>query len=153
MYNLTKSIWGGTALKFYTEIRWDAVSRVLKTYRKANRYTQQKIADYLGIERTTYVKYETTRRPGLEDLLKLAALYQVPFEDFFKSFLDESEDSTADSTAVAGKPDEKNLIEVSEQELRLLNCYRNSIRKAEIMKSAEEIFNQDNEIIEEINND
>ncbi len=138
-------------MKFYTEVHWDAVSRTLRAYRKANRYTQQELADYLGVERTTYVKYETTRRPGLEDLLKLSALYQVPFEDFFKSFLDEN--GIENSTAVAGKSVEKNTVEVSEDELRLLICYRNSIRKAEIMKSAEEIFGQDNEIVEEINND
>lgn len=137
-------------MKFYNEVHWDAVSRTLRAYRKANRYTQQQLADYLGVERTTYVKYETTRRPGFEDLIKLSAFYQVPFEVFFKSFLDENE--IADPTAVASKPAKKNTVEVSEDELRLLDCYRNSIRKAEIMKSAEEIFSQDNEIVEEIDN-
>lgn len=52
--------------------------------RKKERYTQQNVADYLGISRITYAKME--KNPGditLDDARRLAALFKVDVRDFF----------------------------------------------------------------------
>ena len=50
--------------------------------RKKERYTQQNVADYLGISRITYAKME--KNPGditLDDARRLAALFKVDVRD------------------------------------------------------------------------
>lgn len=52
--------------------------------RKKERYTQQQVADYLGVSRITYAKME--KNPGditLDDARKLAALFKVDVHDIF----------------------------------------------------------------------
>lgn len=52
--------------------------------RKKERYTQQQVADYLGISRITYAKME--KNPGditLDDARKLATLLKVDVRDIF----------------------------------------------------------------------
>ncbi len=54
------------------------ISRILKELRKENEYSQQDVADFLNISRSTYGKYETgDREPSLEMLCKLADFYKV----------------------------------------------------------------------------
>ena len=55
--------------------------------RKKERYTQQNVADYLGVSRITYAKME--KNPGditLDDARRLAALFKVDVRDIFFSF-------------------------------------------------------------------
>ena len=52
--------------------------------RKRERYTQQNVADYLGVSRITYAKME--KNPGditLDDARRLAALFKVDVRDIF----------------------------------------------------------------------
>lgn len=54
--------------------------------RKKERYTQQQVADYLGVSRVTYGKME--KNPGditLDDARKLAKLFRVGLQDIFFS--------------------------------------------------------------------
>lgn len=54
--------------------------------RKNERYTQQQVADYLGISRVTYAKME--KNPGdisLDDARRLADLFKVDVRDIFFS--------------------------------------------------------------------
>lgn len=125
-----------------------SLGEVLKIYRKAHNLTQEKVAEYLGIERSTYSKYEKSRSPEIEVILKLSDLYQISLDTFMSEFFsDESELST---TAAASAPAAETTLILNEQEMRLLSLYRESIRKAQIMKAAEEIYNTDNDIISEI---
>ena len=56
----------------------------LAFYRKKKGYTQQQIADILGINRTTYTKYETAvSEPSIEMLRHLAQLLDVDFNELF----------------------------------------------------------------------
>jgi len=49
--------------------------------RKVHNYTQQRVADYLGITRPAYTAYERgTRQPDYETLLKLADYYDVTID-------------------------------------------------------------------------
>ena len=57
----------------------------LKELRKANGYTQDYVASFLGVVRQTYSHYETGHRtPNSETLYKLAGLYNVSIEDFMQ---------------------------------------------------------------------
>lgn len=50
----------------------------LKIIRKANKFTQQGLADAIGIERSTYASYETGRnKPDVNLLSKIAKVFDV----------------------------------------------------------------------------
>lgn len=50
----------------------------LKIIRKANKFTQQGLADAIGIERSTYASYETGRnKPDVNLLSKIAKVFGV----------------------------------------------------------------------------
>lgn len=125
-----------------------AVSKILKIYRMSNRMTQQRVADYLGIARSTYAKYETVRMPELDVIIKLSVLYSTSMDDFLAPLFT----SETSGTAFAKAPDSgEETVAVTNTERMLLEYYRGSVRKAEILKAAEEIFNADIEIINDIN--
>lgn len=53
----------------------------LKTLRTENHYTQQLMADKLGIAKTTYVKYESgSNEPNLEMIKKITEIFDVSFD-------------------------------------------------------------------------
>ena len=54
------------------------LSEQLKIIRKANKFTQQGLADAIGIERSTYASYETGRnKPDVNLLSKIAKVFDV----------------------------------------------------------------------------
>lgn len=54
----------------------------LKELRKAHNYTQDYLAEVLGVVRQTYSHYETGKRtPDAEALYKLAGLYNISIDD------------------------------------------------------------------------
>lgn len=54
------------------------LSEQLKIIRKANKFTQQELADAIGIERSTYASYETGRnKPDVILLSKIAKVFDV----------------------------------------------------------------------------
>ena len=56
----------------------DILSEQLKIIRKANKFTQQGLADAIGIERSTYASYETGRnKPDVNLLSKIAKVFGV----------------------------------------------------------------------------
>ncbi|MGN0509276.1 MAG: helix-turn-helix transcriptional regulator [Ruminococcus sp.] len=60
------------------------VSNNLIFYRRLNNLTQQQVADYLGLCRTTYTKYETgDSEPSFSILRKLVELYNIDFNNIF----------------------------------------------------------------------
>ena len=58
------------------------VMRNLKSYRQRAKKTQKEIADYLGIERSTYAKYESgASEPTFDTLRRLADLYGASIDE------------------------------------------------------------------------
>ncbi len=54
------------------------LSEQLKIIRRANKFTQQELADAIGIERSTYASYETGRnKPDVNLLSKIAKVFGV----------------------------------------------------------------------------
>lgn len=55
-----------------------AVVEHLREYRRRYHLTQQDVADYLGVQRSTYARYEEgTNRPNFKVLIRLADLYGI----------------------------------------------------------------------------
>lgn len=56
----------------------------LRELRKIEGWTQEEVATKLGISKQTYSHYENEKRkPGLETIRKLAAVYQVDIDKIF----------------------------------------------------------------------
>lgn len=55
-------------------------------YREKSGYTQEQVAEILGVDRTTVTKWETSEKanPRLSMLPRLAKLYRCTIDDFFK---------------------------------------------------------------------
>ena len=132
-------------MKKFTLLDDKTVGRILKIYRVSNHMTQKTVADYLDVARSTYAKYETMRMPELDIIVKLAALYNTSLDDFISPFFD----GGAEMITSASSPDDESLI-VNKNEKKLLEYYRSSVRKADILKAAEEIYNADIEIINDV---
>ena len=60
----------------------NGLEKRLKALRKAKKMTQGQVADALGLQRSTYTKYETGRsEPTLNTVCKLAALFSVTVDE------------------------------------------------------------------------
>ena len=127
----------------------EKLGEVMRRYRTEHNYTQKKIADYLGLDRTTYSKYETAqRKPELDVIMKLASLYNVSVDDFLKDFFAEKPDKVtplATASAPSSK-DNKEIFSLSDDEKQLLFLYRDCIRKNEAIEKVREIWLSDAEI-------
>ena len=143
----------GGQVKAFEGIDAKKLGTVMKAYRKSMHLTQQKVADYIGIDRTTYSKYETGRKPEIDTIMKLSVLYDVPLDDFLGMFFSQADEAPASSapsplvkagapSALASIAEKENLL-LSDSEKRLIYYYRNSIRKYSIMERAKEIYEDD----------
>ena len=82
--------------------------RLVKLRRKYN-YTQQRLADFLGITRPAYTAYERgTRQPDYETLLKLADYYDVSI-DYLLGRTDNPEPSNVDKLKKIGLKEDEDL--------------------------------------------
>ena len=60
------------------KIEISGLTQKLKAFRESRGYSQNQLADYLGIERSSYTRYETGEtEPSLFALNKLSILYGV----------------------------------------------------------------------------
>lgn len=143
----------GGQVKAFEGIDAKKLGTIMKAYRKSMHLTQQKVADYIGIDRTTYSKYETGRKPEIDTIMKLSVLYDVPLDDFLGMFFSQNDEAPASSapsplvkagapSALASIAEKENLL-LSDSEKRLIYYYRNSIRKYSIMERAKEIYEDD----------
>lgn len=127
---------------------------LLKKYRKTHGYKQQDLADLLGVERSTYSKYETIRFPELDKVLQLSAFYGISLDALFEPFID-SNDSEISRNLLIASPEIEEIGDgvintLSADEKKLILYYRNSYRKDEIMKKAYDILCSDSEVADEI---
>lgn len=58
------------------------IGNTLRKYRNKNNYTQQYVADVIGISRVTYRKWENNEVDfSLSQLGKIGELYEIPIQD------------------------------------------------------------------------
>lgn len=61
---------------------YDQLNENLRRARRAQGFTQEQVANALGIDRSSYTYYETGKtEPNLDTLVKLARMFQVGLED------------------------------------------------------------------------
>lgn len=61
----------------------EKLSKRMQYIRKWHKYSQQEIADYLGIDRSTYAYYETMKTiPDIFTLIKLSEFYNIDIRYF-----------------------------------------------------------------------
>ncbi|MCI5492800.1 MAG: helix-turn-helix domain-containing protein [Lachnospiraceae bacterium] len=72
----------------------------LKELRKVHNYTQDYVAEVLGVVRQTYSHYETGKRtPDAEALYKLAGLYNISIDDLLHLTINIDRDESYDAPA------------------------------------------------------
>lgn len=133
-------------MKKFLGIAEEKLGEVMKRYRMEHNYTQKKVADYLGIDRTTYTKYETVRKPEIDVIMKLAALYDISVDEFLAEFFDDAEKGVTPFKKASGSDNSEEKDSLSDDEKQLVILYRESIRKKEILDKAKEIWTDDNKI-------
>lgn len=117
---------------------------ILRNFRTENNYTQQNIADYLGIERSTYAKYELSRNPEIDIIIQLAELYNVSVDELLGDYKAKATGKkNIKPFAKAAAPNNGNESNLSLEEIRLLNLFRKSIRKNEVIAFARRIAAED----------
>lgn len=111
----------------------------LRKFRKENGYSQNHIANILGIERSTYTYYETGKTvPVIFDLMRLADLYGTSMDDLLGFHADGSDplgfgDPRQPAKAPVRRKDRylsEAVQDLSSEERQLLAFYR-SARPAE----------------------
>ena len=127
---------------------------LLKKYRKTHGYKQQELADLLGVERSTYSKYETKRFPEIDKILQLAAFYDISLDTLFEPFVDSGNNEVPKGLLISSPEtdeiDNSVIDSLSADEKKLILYYRNSYRKDEIMKNAYDILCSDSAVADEI---
>ncbi len=90
------------------------LSGTLRKHRKRMRLTQQEVANRIGVQRSTYSRYEEgTNRPSWKALLKLADLYEISMDELVgresQEGTKEAAEKEASSQGVPGRsPGERN---------------------------------------------
>ena len=117
-------------------MREGQICETLKRLRKEKiGYTQQQVADYLQVSRSTYTYYETGKtEPDLENIKKLAALFHVSLEELLGGTPQPKplSDSAAQPNAWLREPG------LNKEERQLILAYRSAA--PEIRKRIEELL-------------
>ena len=76
-------------LKVVSIMSNEKLAQKLRELRKVNNYTQDYVAEVLGVVRQTYSHYETGKRtPDTNALYKLAGLYNISIDDLMHLTID-----------------------------------------------------------------
>ncbi|MCR4614534.1 MAG: helix-turn-helix domain-containing protein [Clostridiales bacterium] len=118
---------------------------IIKALRQRYGFTQEEIANQLGVSRSSYSHYEKGDvKPKIKYLVKLANIFNVTTDDltgfndfsnsgrFQRSFNDSDEDELVNRR-----------IELTKDEVELLIGYRASNRKGSILKYIEKLNKKD----------
>lgn len=137
-------------MKEYGEINKNLLGQLLAAYRKKHGFTQQAIADYLDLERSTYTKYERGRKPEIDVVAKLCELYQVTADEFLSVFLVESDDGVSSPMARLNAPKSKaqpdgKIALLTPEEMKLIEIYRKTVRKDDIVDYARSVLSEETE--------
>lgn len=124
------------------------LGEMLKMLRKNHGYSQTVVADYLGIDRSTYTKYELGRTPDVTVIAKLSALYNITSDSILSVYFKDSENSS--SVATLSSTDRENAIYLlTKEEQALIDYYRNSLRKDAILDFTQNVYLEDCEETED----
>ena len=116
--------------------------------RKAHRLTQEQVAEILKIKRSTYAYYESETTPTLDNIKKLATLFNVSVHFLLygtEENIMETEHQLGTS-AIDEDVQKIKLKSLTPDEAQLIVHYRllSSQNKAKIHKEAKELFEKSN---------
>jgi len=81
------------------------LSDKLQQYRKLNKYSQEKLAELLGVSRQAVTKWENgISAPSTENLIKLSAIYKIALDDLIND--------RPEGTKVDTKPKRKSKLKL-----------------------------------------
>ena len=81
------------------------LSDKLQQYRKLNKYSQEKLAELLGVSRQAVTKWENgVSAPSTENLIKLSAIYKIALDDLIND--------RPEGTKVDTKPKRKSKLKL-----------------------------------------
>ena len=109
------------------------LGEMLRELRKKHSYSQITVAEYLGIDRSTYAKYELGRLPDVSVLVKIASLYSISIDSLVAVFLPDSEETLSKTAALGTSGDNAFLCILSKEEQLLIDYYRNCSDKLDFM--------------------
>ncbi len=120
----------------------------LRDLRKANKLTQQQVADALRLERSTYTYYETGKtQPPLPTLIRLARMFEVSL-DYLVDSPEPTPGVMRSVPPVYFRTEElPDLRTLPKDEKQLLIRYRqmSGEQKEQLIADIEEIINKENE--------
>jgi len=123
------------------------ISDTLKSLRTQNGYTQQNIADYLGVERSTYSYYETGKtQPSTAILAKLTCLYHVSIEDFVPSSYKKASELNLECSIPEGLSlfeNTESFASLTFEEQQLIMNYRACADKRSFINAVLEVVERD----------
>ncbi len=122
------------------EINVDCLCGILKDCRIEMGYTQQKIADYLHIDRSTYTKYETGRKPEIDTVALLAELYGINIGEMLNDFCADISNQRKTVTVKTPNKSSDRLVRLNAEEQRLIDYFRNCSDKTCIMDFAHKSY-------------
>lgn len=89
---------------------WTELTARLRKYRDRYGYTQQEIADHLGVGKSTYTQYEIgSRRIPVDMLVRVAALYHISMDEMLGN---STRPDTSDTNIIHGKFTEEQLQKI-----------------------------------------
>lgn len=113
----------------------------LKEFRKKMGFTQQDIADILGVERSTYTYYETGKTEiPTKKLHTLSKLYNIDINDFF----DSNKIILNDPNKENSKKSEVGMLTKEEKDLLVKIRLLGSSKRFELYQFLNELTNDEN---------
>ena len=99
----------------------------LKFLRRSSKLTQEQVANYIGVKRVAYTAYEAGRTcPSLENVVKLASLYNVTTDTLLGSFTNASSVINSFEKELEGKEDRFSPDTLTAEERNLVAAFRAS---------------------------
>ena len=96
----------------------EIISQEIKKIRKNLGYTQQQIADLLGVDRSTYTCYETGRiKPDIKTIMSLSRVFGVDYTEILES---ENESRLSDSASSKENRNSKSSAKIKLANIRSL---------------------------------
>ncbi len=120
-----------------------AMKDQLKKVRMESGYTQQNIADFLGIERSTYAYYESGKTaPSVETLKALQRLYEVSLDCLVNS--GDRGQRRSSVPAVVSVSDHNPMIRLKDEERTVIACFRllGDKEKEKVLKFMKDIIKE-----------
>ncbi len=109
------------------------LGEMLRELRKKHSYSQITVAEYLGIDRSTYAKYELGRLPDVSVLVKIASFYNISIDSLVAVFSPDNEETVSKTVALGSSSDKTCLCILTKEEQLLIDYYRNCSRKPDFM--------------------